>query len=92
MSDPNEVSCANCLFWERLPQFENQEIGECRVCPPAISSSVSNGGIWPYVMSDRWCGQFIWNDLALRGQYKDVIATFRAEWGLDRPDRREGEK
>ena len=88
MIDPNAVACGNCLYWDRLPQFENQQVGECRVCPPAITMSVDNlcGGVWPHVMDDKWCGQFVWDDLILRGQYKDAVATFRAAWGADKEE------
>jgi hypothetical protein len=85
VSDLNAVSCENCLFFERHPAFETQIVGECRVAPPAISTSTSDlhGGIWPLVTPEKWCGCFVWDDLLLRGQYKDAVATFRAAWGQE---------
>ena len=85
MSDPNEVSCANCTFFEVFK--ENENYGECRASLPSIilpTQSIITGAVWATVEKTKWCGCFVWNDLILRSQYKDVIATFRATWGLDK--------
>ena len=56
------MTCDKCRWWLRDTLTVN--FGECRRLPPAfhpsalVSKEERQGGHWPWVAGDGWCGEF----------------------------------
>lgn len=61
------MTCDDCQYFQSIETPENlpikQRVGECRIQPPRIASTVSANGdrsraVFPLVRDSDWCGAF----------------------------------
>ena len=66
MAKPNHIiGCGACIWWVEQPDVSEAAggpMGQCRRYPPSIFVPTPPSIVWPSMLGDDWCGEYVWSN------------------------------